>query len=147
MFTLAERRDVERSTSLSWEDKEVDAHSGRPGEDNLRRVGARRLSVYLLSSTPPSSGCLRPPFESPQYISDNTQRLLLDNGIICSMSRAGNVWDISADGIASFVIAEDRTDSRKVYRTRNAARADGSTTSSASTIPDDATRSEVPSAP
>lgn len=66
---------------------------------------------------------LRPPFESPQYISEQYQRLLLDNGIICSMSRAGNVWDISAMESIFSSLKTERT-ARKVYRTRNAARAD-----------------------
>jgi len=31
--------------------------------------------------------------QGSQYTSEQFQRLLLDNGITCSMSRAGNVWD------------------------------------------------------
>lgn len=34
--------------------------------------------------------------QGSQYTSEQFQRLLDDNGIICSMSRAGNVWDNSA---------------------------------------------------
>ncbi len=34
--------------------------------------------------------------QGSQYISEQFQRLLADNGITCSMSRAGNVWDNSA---------------------------------------------------
>jgi putative transposase len=34
--------------------------------------------------------------QGSQYASAQFQRLLLDNGITCSMSRAGNVWDNSA---------------------------------------------------
>ena len=34
--------------------------------------------------------------QGSQYTSEQFQRLLADNGIICSMSRAGNVWDNSA---------------------------------------------------
>ena len=34
--------------------------------------------------------------QGSQYTSEQFQRLLLDNGITCSMSRAGNVWDNSA---------------------------------------------------
>jgi len=49
-------------------------------------------------------------------------RLLFDNGITCSMSRAGNVWDNSA--MESFLssLKTERT-ARKVYRTNDAARA------------------------
>jgi transposase InsO family protein len=34
--------------------------------------------------------------QGSQYTSEQFQRLLTDNGITCSMSRAGNVWDNSA---------------------------------------------------
>ena len=34
--------------------------------------------------------------QGSQCTSEQFQRLLADNGIICSMSRAGNVWDKSA---------------------------------------------------
>ncbi|MFN3643598.1 MAG: IS3 family transposase [Gemmobacter sp.] len=61
--------------------------------------------------------------QGSQYTSEQFQRLLLDNGITCSMSRAGNVWDNSA--MESFLssLKTERT-ARKVYRTRDAARAD-----------------------
>jgi putative transposase len=31
-----------------------------------------------------------------QYVSEQFQRLMADNGIVCSMSRSGNVWDNAA---------------------------------------------------
>ena len=39
---------------------------------------------------------LRRPFEFAQYTSEQFQRLMADHGIVCSMSRAGNVWDNAA---------------------------------------------------
>ncbi|WP_233577677.1 IS3 family transposase [Paracoccus yeei] len=51
------------------------------------------------------------------------QRLLADNGITCSMSRAGNVWDNSAMESFFSTLKTERTAS-KVYRTRNEARTD-----------------------
>jgi putative transposase len=39
---------------------------------------------------------LRGPIESAQYASDQFQRLMPDSGIVCSMSRSGNVWDNAA---------------------------------------------------
>jgi len=51
------------------------------------------------------------------------QRLLLDHGITCSMSRAGNVRDNSALESYFFSPKTERT-ARKVCRTRDAARAD-----------------------
>jgi putative transposase len=58
-----------------------------------------------------------------QYTSEKFQHLLADNGITCSMTRAGNVWDNSA--LESFFssLKTERT-ARKVYRTQDEARAD-----------------------
>ncbi|WP_240453933.1 IS3 family transposase [Chachezhania antarctica] len=61
--------------------------------------------------------------QGSQYTSEQFQRLLLDCGIICSMSRAGNVWDNSAMESFFSSLKTERT-ARKVYRTRNEARAD-----------------------
>jgi putative transposase len=58
-----------------------------------------------------------------QYTSAEFQALLREQGITCSMSRGGNVWDNSA--LESF-FSSMKTEriARKVYRTRDAARAD-----------------------
>jgi putative transposase len=61
--------------------------------------------------------------QGSQYTSDQFQRLLADNGITCSMSRAGNVWDNSAMESFFSSLKTERT-ARKVYRTRDDARAD-----------------------
>lgn len=74
--------------------------------------------------------------QGSQYTSEQFQRLLADNGITCSMSRAGNVWDramgtprvrvtMARSAMESFfsTLKTERT-ARKVYRTRNEARAD-----------------------
>lgn len=66
---------------------------------------------------------LRRPVETAQYTSEQFQRLLADNGITCSMSRAGNVWDNSAMESFFSTLKTERT-AIKVYRTRNEARAD-----------------------
>jgi putative transposase len=58
-----------------------------------------------------------------QYTSDQFQRLLADQGIQCSMSRAGNVWDNAAMESFFSSLKTERT-ARKVYRTRDQARAD-----------------------
>jgi putative transposase len=58
-----------------------------------------------------------------QYGSEAFQRLLADQGIICSMSHAGNVWDNAA--VESFVSSmKTERVRRKIYRTRDDARAD-----------------------
>ncbi len=61
--------------------------------------------------------------QGSQYTSDQFQRLLADNGITCSMSRAGNVWDNSAMESFFSSLKTERT-ARKVYLTRDEARAD-----------------------
>lgn len=48
---------------------------------------------------------------------------MADYGITCSMSRAGNVWDNSAMESFFSSLKTERT-ARKVYRTRDEARAD-----------------------
>ncbi len=66
---------------------------------------------------------LRRPFESDQYTSETFQKLLSDNGIQCSMSRSGNVWDNAA--MESFFSSLKTERIRgKTYRSRDAAHAD-----------------------
>jgi putative transposase len=61
--------------------------------------------------------------QGSQYTSQHFQELLANNGIVCSMSRSGNVWDNAA--MESFFSSLKTERIRgKVYRTRNAARAD-----------------------
>jgi len=58
-----------------------------------------------------------------QYTSEQFQRLMADHGITCSMSRSGNVWDNAA--MESFFSSlKTELTARKVYRTRDDARAD-----------------------
>ena len=58
-----------------------------------------------------------------QYSSDQFQRLMADNGVVCSMSRSGNVWDNAAMESFFSSLKTERI-GKKVYRTRNDARAD-----------------------
>jgi putative transposase len=58
-----------------------------------------------------------------QYTSQHFQELLADNGIVCSMSRSGNVWDNAAMESFFSSLKTERIKA-KVYRTRDAARAD-----------------------
>jgi putative transposase len=58
-----------------------------------------------------------------QYTSDQFQRLLSDNGVTCSMSRSGNVWDNAAMESFFSSLKTERV-ARKAYRTRDQARAD-----------------------
>jgi putative transposase len=58
-----------------------------------------------------------------QYTSEQFQKLLYDHGIICSMSRSGNVWDNAAMESFFSSLKTERT-ARKTYRTRNEAKVD-----------------------
>ena len=58
-----------------------------------------------------------------QYSSEQFQRLMADHGVICSMSRSGNVWDNAAMESFFSSLKTERT-ARKVYRTRDDAKAD-----------------------
>ncbi|MGE0285233.1 MAG: IS3 family transposase [Bradyrhizobium sp.] len=58
-----------------------------------------------------------------QYVSEQFQRLMADHGVVCSMSRAGNVWDNAAMESFFSSLKIERT-SRKTYRTRDQAKAD-----------------------
>ena len=58
-----------------------------------------------------------------QYTSEQFQKLMADHGIICSMSRSGNVWDNAAMESFFSSLKTERT-ARKTYRTRDEAKAD-----------------------
>jgi putative transposase len=50
-----------------------------------------------------------------QYVSEQFQRLMADSGIICSMSRSGNVWDNAAMESFFSSLRTERIE-RKIYR-------------------------------
>ena len=61
--------------------------------------------------------------QGSQYSSEQFQKLLADHGVTCSMSRSGKVWDNAAMESFFSSLKTERT-ARKVYRTRDQARAD-----------------------
>jgi putative transposase len=61
--------------------------------------------------------------QGSQYTSEQFQKLMADHGVRCSMSRSGNVWDNAAMESFFSSLKTERT-ARKVYRTRDQARAD-----------------------
>jgi putative transposase len=67
--------------------------------------------------------CCIIPIAAAKYTSEQFQKLMADHGIVCSMSRSGNVWDNAA--IESFFssLKTERT-ARRIYRTRDEAKAD-----------------------
>jgi putative transposase len=58
-----------------------------------------------------------------QYTSEQFQRLLIDHGVVCSMSRSGTVWDNAAMESSFSSLKTERT-ARRMYRTRDEAKAD-----------------------
>jgi putative transposase len=58
-----------------------------------------------------------------QYTSEQFQRLMADQDVACSMSRAGNCWDNAAMESFFSSLKTERT-ARKTYRTRDEAKAD-----------------------
>ena len=61
--------------------------------------------------------------QGSQYTSEQFRQLMQDNGVTCSMSRSGNVWDNAAMESFFSTLKTERIE-RKVYRSRNQARAD-----------------------
>ena len=61
--------------------------------------------------------------QGSQYTSEQFRQLMQDNGVTCSMSRSGNVWDNAAMESFFSTLKTERIE-RKAYRSRNQARAD-----------------------
>ena len=61
--------------------------------------------------------------QGSQYTSEQFQRLMTDNGVTCSMSQSGNVWDNAAMESFFSSLKTERI-ARKTYRTRDHARAE-----------------------
>ena len=61
--------------------------------------------------------------QGSQYTSEQFQKLMADNGVLCSMSRSGNVWDNAAMESFFSSLKTERI-GKQTYRTRDAARAD-----------------------
>jgi putative transposase len=61
--------------------------------------------------------------QGSQYTSEHFQELLKEQGITCSMSRAGEVWDNSAMESFFSSLKTERV-ARRVYRSREQARSD-----------------------
>ena len=58
-----------------------------------------------------------------QYTREQFQRLMADHGVVCSMSRSGNVWDNAAMESFFSSLKTEHT-AGKLYRTRDEAKAD-----------------------
>ena len=60
--------------------------------------------------------------QGSQYTSEQFQRLMVDNGVTCSMSRSGNCWDNAAMESFFSSLKTERI-GKKVYRSRAQAKA------------------------
>ena len=63
------------------------------------------------------------PLTASQYTSEQFQRLMAGHGVVCSMSRSGNVWDNAAMESFFSSLKTERT-GQKTYRSRDEAKAD-----------------------
>ena len=79
--------------------------------------------VYYPLSTLMMAGIREVLIITPPQDSEQFQRLMADHGVVCSMSRSGNVWDNAAMESFFSSLKTERT-ARKMYRTRNEAKAD-----------------------
>jgi len=98
------------------------ATGGRPGDNNGGRADRAERRFRLVIATP-SLMVLRRPVEFTQYTSEQFQRLMADNGVVCSMSRSGNVWDNAAMESFFSSLKTERI-ARRTYRSRDQAKAD-----------------------
>ena len=96
------------------------ALNSRPRKTLDWKTPAKSLDRLLLSA---EKIALRRTFKSTQYTSEQFQKLLSEHGILCSMSRSGNVWDNAAMESFFSSLKTERT-ARKTYRTRDDAKAD-----------------------
>ena len=84
--------------------------------------------------------------QGSQYTSEQFQRLMADNGVTCSMSRSGNVWDNAAMESFFSSLKTERIGTQSLSDARSGAGPMCSTTSSASTTPLAGTRRSAISA-
>ena len=98
----------------------VNSTGGLPGDRNLGLSDRSDFNFFCLINTS-GMDVLQRLVESTQYTSEHFQELLKEQGITCSMSRAGEVRDNSAMESFFSSLKTERT-ARKVYRTRDDAR-------------------------
>jgi putative transposase len=83
------------------------------------QAGGRRRSQRARPQLP--DALLHHSDRGSQYTSEQFLRLMADHGVVCSMSRSGNVWDNAAMESFFSSLKTERT-ARKLYRTRDEAK-------------------------
>ena len=84
---------------------------------------ADAMTMAVWRRRPKAAALLTHSDQGSQYANELYQLLLADNGIQCSMSRTGNVWDNSAMESFFSSLKIERVHARR-YRTRDEARSD-----------------------
>jgi putative transposase len=90
---------------------------------NYKSTFQKRQGLVLALNGPMSEVLLHHSDRGSQYTSERFQKLMSDQGVVCSMSRAGNVWDNAAMESFFTSLKTERT-ARKTHRTRDEAKAD-----------------------
>src|SRR5262245_35106491 len=105
----------------------IDLFSRRVVGWSMSASGLPRRQIAITSASVTScaaiAALLHHSDRGSQYTSEQFQRLMADNGVVCSMSRSGNVWDNAAMESFFSSLKTERTGS-KTYRTRDEAKAD-----------------------
>jgi putative transposase len=86
-----------------------------------QEAGHGETAIYARGGSP--DALLHHSDRRSQYTSEQFQRLMADHGIVCSISRSGNVWDDAAMESFFSSLKTKRT-ARKLYRTRDEAKAE-----------------------
>ncbi len=107
------------SQACKWIRLREQSLGNRHPETGRRLAMRRRETLRRRGSKDPAAHS----DQGSQHTSEQFQRLMTDHGVTCSMSRSGNGWDNSAMESFFSSLKTERT-ARKVYRTRDAARAD-----------------------
>jgi len=117
-FIRISQRDTEKTFAARFERDDVLAR----GEHNSPKRYHAFLVDRLANDREPDA-LLHHSDRGSQYTSEQFQRLMADSGVVCSMSRSGNVWDNAAMESFFSSLKTERI-SNKTYRTRNEAKAD-----------------------
>jgi hypothetical protein len=132
---IATAREVVRGLHICLDDRKVGSTSPRSSISSPGRVVGWSMSATMTAQLVTDAlvmaiwrrgkrdALLHHSDRGSQYTSEQFQRLMADHGVVCSMSRSGNVWDSAATESFFSSLKTERT-ARKLYRTRDEAKAD-----------------------
>ena len=105
----------------NWRQPQLQKPSGGLTVTSTSCEQSRRGPHRMLTGKP--NALLHHSDRGSQYTSEQFQRLMADHGVVCSMSRSGNVWDNAAMESFFSSFKTERT-ARKMYRSSDEAKAD-----------------------